>query len=160
VSDVWILNASPVILFARINRLDLIGQLAARVVVPDAVISEIRAGEADDPSSRVALDFVEPCHAADLRVPDNIAPWDLGPGETQVIAQAIHASAWAVLDDLAARRCAATHKIPVIGSLGIILRAKRKGIIENAAPWIMKLKFAGMYLDETLIQKVLTEFGE
>ena len=159
-SETWVLNASPLILFARINRLDLIHQLAGRVMVPDAVIAEIRAGEADDPFARVGLDFAEPNRTADSAVPDSVDHWDLGFGETQVIVQALHASAWAALDDLAARRCAATHQIPVIGSMGIVLRAKSKGLIETAAPWIEKLKIAGMYADDGLIQKVLAITGE
>ncbi len=159
-NEAWVLNASPIILFGRIDRLDLIDRLAPRLMIPDAVIDEIRGGRSEDVSARIGLDFAEPYRAADLPVPHNIAHWDLGRGETQVITQALDAAAWAVLDDLAARRCAATYNIPVIGSIGILLRAKRKGILENVAPWMMKLKAAGMYVDEMLIQKVLADVGE
>jgi len=151
VNEAWVLNASPIILFGRIDRLDLIDRLAPRLMIPDAVIDEIRGGRSEDVSARIGLDFAEPYRAAH---------WDLGRGETQVITQALDAAAWAVLDDLAARRCAATYNIPVIGSIGILLRAKRKGILENVAPWMMKLKAAGMYVDEMLIQKVLADVGE
>ncbi|PYI95091.1 MAG: hypothetical protein DME98_17765 [Verrucomicrobia bacterium] len=72
----------------------------------------------------------------------------------------LHESDWILLNLIAARRCAATYNIPVIGSIGILLRAKRKGILENVAPWMMKLKAAGMYVDEMLIQKVLADVGE
>src|SRR5437870_2580243 len=143
VSETWVLNAFPIILFARVDGLDLIHRLAAKLTVPQAVITEVRAGEPDDPFARAALSFGESYRTDDLPVPDGVAHWDLGSGETQVIVHALHAPAWAVLDDLAARRCAATHQIPVIGSIGIVLRAKSKGLVDAAAPWIEKLKAAG-----------------
>ncbi|HWG96823.1 MAG TPA: hypothetical protein VN647_07040 [Nitrospira sp.] len=44
VSDVWVLNASPVILLGKIGRPDLLESLAAEAVVPNAVFLEIQAG--------------------------------------------------------------------------------------------------------------------
>src|SRR5207249_10658185 len=126
VNEAWVLNASPIILFGRIDRLDLIDRLAPRLMIPDTVIDEIRGGRSEDVSARIGLDFADPYRAADLPVPHNIAHWDLGRGETQVITQSLDAAAWAVLDDLAARRCAATYNIPVIGSIGILLQPSAK----------------------------------
>ena len=159
-SEAWVLNASPLILFARINRLDIIDQLANPIVIPDAVIDEIRAGEAEDPSARLGLAFAQTRRTSNLTVSSSVAHWDLGSGESQVIAHAIQIAAWAVLDDLAARRCATAHQIPVVGSLGIILRGKRKGLFGSAAPWITKLRAAGMYLDDHLVQQVLASIEE
>jgi predicted nucleic acid-binding protein len=160
VSEGWVLNASPLILFARINALDIIDKLANPIIVPDAVIDEIRAGEADDASTPVALGYAEPRRAVNLTVSESISNWDLGLGESQVICRAILSEAWAVVDDLAARRCAKAHHIPIIGSLGIILRAKRRGFVDRAAPWITRLKTAGMYIDGRLVRDVLGDLGE
>jgi predicted nucleic acid-binding protein len=124
VNETWVLNASPIILLGRIHRLDLIKKLSGETIVPDAVIDEIRAGQADDPTANAGLSFAEPQRAPNRLLPDSVAHWDLGAGESQVIAHALQGSHWAVLDDLSARRCAATHQIPVVGSLGIILRAR------------------------------------
>jgi hypothetical protein len=73
----------------------------------------------------------------DVGVITSIEHWDLGPGESQVIALCISGSRSAVLDDRAARRCAAAHNVPVIGTLGIVLRfdgetADRKRPLEPA----------------------------
>ena len=48
----WVLNASPLILLARIGREDLLLTLADDVVVPQAVAAEVQAGPATDPVSR------------------------------------------------------------------------------------------------------------
>jgi predicted nucleic acid-binding protein len=48
VSEAWVIDASPLILFSRIGRLDLIERIAPAILVPDAVIEEIGAGQAKD----------------------------------------------------------------------------------------------------------------
>ena len=65
-----------------------------------------------------------------------------------------------VLDDRAARRCAAAHNVPVIGSLGVALRCKRCGLIDKARPLLLRLIEAGMYLDERFLEDALNTVGE
>jgi predicted nucleic acid-binding protein len=57
VSEAWVVNASPLILFSRIGRLDLIERLAPTILVPNAVIEEIRAGQHKDPTAAAALEW-------------------------------------------------------------------------------------------------------
>ena len=128
-SEAWVVNASPLILFSRIARLDLIERLAPAILIPNAVIEEVRAGQQKDPTATAALAWAAKYHVA---VITSIEHWDLGSGESQVIAHCIGGSRWAVLDDRAARRCAAAHNVPVIGTLGIVLRSKQKRLIESA----------------------------
>ena len=63
-------------------------------------------------------------------------------------------------DDLAARRCAATLQIPVLGSIGIVLRAKRAGLLASAAPLMTQLKTSGMYASDEFIRALLSAIGE
>jgi predicted nucleic acid-binding protein len=69
----------------------------------------------------------------DTAVVASIEHWDLGLGEAQVIAQCVDGSRWAVLDDRVARRCAAAHNVPVIGTLGCVRR--RIGKSRALARW-------------------------
>lgn len=66
----------------------------------------------------------------------------------------------AVLDDLQARRCARTLGIPVIGTLGVVLRAKRHGIIGEARPVVARLREVGLYLSDELVERALAHLGE
>jgi predicted nucleic acid-binding protein len=61
-------------------------------------------------------------------IPEAIRAWDLGAGESAVLAWARrNAGALTVMDDLQGRRCAASLGVPVMGTLAIVLAAKRLG---------------------------------
>lgn len=47
-SDLWVVNASPLIVFGKIGQLDLLTRLAREVVVPQVVATEIIAGPEND----------------------------------------------------------------------------------------------------------------
>jgi predicted nucleic acid-binding protein len=49
VSRNWVVNASPLILLAKVGRLDLLPTLANQLVVPASVMAEVQAGPAADP---------------------------------------------------------------------------------------------------------------
>ena len=65
-----------------------------------------------------------------------------------------------MLDDLAARRCAAAHGLPVIGSLGVVLRSKQCGLLAEAKPWVRMLIEAGMSIEGRLLDQALERVGE
>jgi len=95
VSEAWVVNASPLILFSRITRLDLIERLAPRILIPNAVIEEFRAGQRKDPRVVTALKWAERYRVEDIAVIASVQHWDLGRGESQVIAHCIAGSRWA-----------------------------------------------------------------
>jgi predicted nucleic acid-binding protein len=160
VSEAWVVNASPLILFSRIGRLDLIQRLAPKILIPNAVIEEVRAGHQKDPTATATLAWAAKYRIEDVAIITSIEHWDLGPGESQVIAHCIGGSRWTVLDDRAARRCAAAHNVPVIGTLGIVLRLKEERLIEGARPLLSDLVAAGMFLDDEFVDRVLASVGE
>jgi predicted nucleic acid-binding protein len=89
VSEAWVVNASPLILFSRIGRLDLVERLTPTILVPNAVIEEVRAGQGKDPTAPAALKWAARHRVDDATVAASIEHWDLGAGESQVIAQCI-----------------------------------------------------------------------
>ncbi len=99
----WVLNASPLIVLARVGLEHLLWELPDKVVVPHTVIAEIEAGPTDDPARRVMAErrFLA-VHVAPL---PQILAWDLGAGETEVLSYPLRHPDWtAILDDAAARR--------------------------------------------------------
>ena len=65
-----------------------------------------------------------------------------------------------MIDDQAARRCADVLGVRCIGTLGIVLRAKRLGRIPAARPVVERLRAAGMYLSERVLTPALELVGE
>ncbi len=66
----------------------------------------------------------------------------------------------AVLDDRQARRCADSLGIQVKGTLGLVLRAKRRGLIPVARPLVERLLQHRLYLSDDLVEAALAEIGE
>ena len=94
-------------------------------------------------------------------IPEEIIAWDLGAGESSVIALASSpSSSICILDDLAARNCAEVFQLPVIGTLGVLLRAKTAGFVPRLQPEIDRLVDAGSMLAPSVIHKALTLAGE
>ncbi len=156
----WVINASPLILLGKINQLELVKRLASCLIVPQSVLDELAAGTQDH-STQSTLNWAQ-CHAQpDIAVPVSILHWDIGVGESQVLAQCLCIQgSKAVLDDAKARAAAQSHQISLIGTLGIILRAKQSGITAAARPLIEQLLANGSYLSESLIREALRKVGE
>ena len=154
-NEAWVVNASPVIILAKANRLDILDETGVDVVVPEAVAGEILAGPIEDPA-RLVIQAGWGKRVAVESIPDEVLEWSLGPGESAVIATVLQlGSGVAVLDDAKARACARVLGVSVMGTLGLVLRAKRKGRIESAARVISSLRRVGLFLDNDVVKKAL-----
>ncbi len=157
----WVCNASPIICLAKIGCPHLLVDLNPRLIIPHGVAQEVEAGPPDDlgllwihgPGAAFVWPSPIPIHS--------IAAWDLGQGETEVLeTAAAEPGLTVVIDDLAARNCAAAHKIPVIGTLGVLILAKRALRIQSVGPLLEALRAAGLRADDALAARVLRLAGE
>ena len=156
----WVVNASPLIVLGKLSQIDLIVKLADVLVIPEAVVHEIEKGEASDPAKIWLADdgreFVK-------IAPTNhvIQSWDLGLGESHVLSWALANTNYeAILDDFAARQCAQTLSIPVRGTLGILLLAKKTGLITKIEPLIDALLAAGFHIAPSVLKTIRNLAGE
>jgi len=158
--SVWIVNASPVIALAKVRQLQLLDALGGEVWLPEAVAIELVAGPEGDPARMaVVANWGRRCSPS--AIPDTVVEWGLGAGETAVLAVAMERQpATAVLDDGMARSAARALGIPLIGTLGVVVRARRVGIIPSAGTVMRDLKDVGLRLDDTLVGAVLERIGE
>jgi len=160
-NESWVLDASPIILLGKADLLKTVSPLAKLWIIPEGVIREVEAKRPIDSylseisyGSEVAKENV-------TKINPSIAAWDLGRGESEVLTLALERSGTGVvLDDLQARKCAALFDISFIGSLGLILLAKRKGLLNLAKPEIERLKAVGLYIDSIMLARILTRIGE
>ena len=74
---------------------------------------------------------------------------DLGPGETGVLLLALEGNdPVVILDDALARRHAESLGIRLTGTLGILLDAKRRGLVPAVAPLVGDLQRLGFSLSD------------
>ena len=66
----------------------------------------------------------------------------------------------AMVDDRAARRCASTFGIQTLGTLGMLILAKRRGAIPSVTEPMMKLKEAGLWISDDLLRLVQSRSNE
>ena len=158
--EIWIINASPLILLGKLGRTDFLERLARQVIVPQAVFREIAAGATGDVAMEVALGWAATRVQDDILVPPSISAWDLGAGESQVLSHCLAGGHRAVLDDGEARAAAKVHSVPLVGSLGVILRARKAGLIPAARPLVEQLIESGSYLAADLVRQALHKVGE
>jgi len=150
----WVLNASPLIVLARIGQEHLFQELADEIVIPRAVAEEIEAGPAGDPARQALASGQFP--VVDAAPSPEILAWDLGTGETAVLSFALAEPGWTViLDDGAARNCARSFGLSLKGTLAIVILAKQRGLVSSAAEILRSLLATGFRLDEQVIREVL-----
>lgn len=86
---------------------------------------------------------------------------DLGPGETEVLALALEAAAPIVIfDDALGRQAAEFLKLRLTGTLGLLLDAKRKGLIARVGPVLDELQALGFRVAAHTRTAVLKLAGE
>jgi predicted nucleic acid-binding protein len=71
-----------------------------------------------------------------------------------------HPDFWAVIDDREARRCAMALHCRHMGTLGIMVLAKKRGVIPSIRRSLERLKEAGLWLSDALIDQVCRKSGE
>lgn len=154
-------NASPLIFLSRAGLLDMLKLEGEEIVVPKTVAEEIQRRGSDDLTARAIEKTTWLTIVETPPIPDAIRAWDLGEGEASALAWGyINPGTVVIVDDLAARRCAATFGIPVRGTLGLVLTAKKMGLIPEARPVLEKLRQSGMYLSDRVLNQALAFVGE
>jgi len=129
--DAVVINASPLITLFRSGQADLLPQLFKRIVVPQAVWQEVVQDDWDDPPARELRQQSWPVLES-VDISPRVAAWSLGAGESAVLSYALaHPPLRAVIDDMDARRCAQTLGISIFGTGGLLVLAKRRGLLRS-----------------------------
>lgn len=151
-------DAGPLIALGRLDLLALLPALFAQVQVPQAVLREClaRPDNADAGRIRAAVDqgWLTPCDATP------IIKEGLDLGERAAIARALEIGAAFLADDRAARQYATELGLVVVGTLGVLVQAKRAGHVAAIEPLIESLRAGGQRLSHTAVAEALAAAGE
>lgn len=146
-----VFDAGPLIAFHQIDRLELLRHMFGSVVAPAAVALEVT------PSVGVLPDWVAVHPVLAFPRYSRI----IGAGERAAIALTIQLSAdFVVLDDLDARTSAIELGLTLIGSLGLLVRAKERRVIGEVQTLMDAMISQGFYVSEGLYRDILSLAGE
>lgn len=156
-----ICDASPLILLAKIEALDLLPLAAPRLLIPRAVWNEVVIQRTMRPEvEQIRQRFADAVVEADQALAAAYA-LQVDSGEAEALALAAqHPQGVLLMDDARGRRLALASGFRVFGTLGLIVRAKRSGQISEASPYLNRLKQHGLFVTPALIAQVLKACAE
>jgi uncharacterized protein len=155
-------DTSPIANLAAIGRLALLQSLYGRIVIPEAVYSEIIAGGEDAGATQLpALDWIETRKVAGEALV-NLLRIELDAGEAETIALALESKAdLLLLDERRGREAAARLGLTFIGLLGVLVEAKHRAVIPIVKPLLDELIVrAGFWVTRDLYSRVLSAVDE
>ena len=160
---VVVADASPLIFLSRLGLLKVLPQLFESITIPQAVLREVNRGGGILPGAS-EINKLRWLKVVDIEsdvVLRQALTGDLGAGESEAIVLALESKADLLLvDDRSARAAARRLQLQIRGTLGILLDAKRAGLIEDLEPHLDRLVSIGAWLSPQLQQRVLSKAGE
>lgn len=158
-----VINTGPIIaLVAATGSLGWLASLYRNVWLPHEVDEELSVGGPISPEPalvRAAGDVIR--LLPPLRGLPAFLTHELDRGEASVIQTALERDvATVAIDEKAGRRVARLHGLKVTGSLGILVRAKKEGLLAGLDQSIRRMRSQGIWLSEDLIRQALAEVGE
>lgn len=157
--DKVIVNSTPVIGLANIGKLDVLRQMYGTITIPQAVFDEIKS-----PSVQRQVNanrdwiVVEQINDSSQKQMYR-AKLHAGEVEVMILAQEKKADL-VILDDNAAKKTAKFLGLRVIGTLGILVLAKKRGYIKEVSPVLDALKRDGFFVSDDLCDLVLRQADE
>lgn len=149
--DILIPDTSCLIFLDKIGELDIIQKLYKRTIVTKEI-----AEEYIDPLKN----WIEIEEAKEKRY-QKVLEQTIDKGEASIVILALETKSSVVsIDDLKARKVAKTLELRITGTLGIIYKAKKEGLIKSTKEAIEKLKQVDFRISEKLEQEIIRLSGE
>jgi predicted nucleic acid-binding protein len=156
---ILVADCSALIALSVCNSLNLLEHLFDSVVVPEAVYNE--ATQSNKKEAHALKAFLQgKVRQVDLQAYVFLDAFaDMGETEAMLLYKQISADKL-LIDDRRGRKVAKINRISTIGSLGVLLAAKEKGLVEYVSPLLLQIENSDIYLSQKLIATVLELAGE
>jgi len=140
-----IIDTSSLIALERINLLQILCKIYKEVVIPESVIKEF---------GNLSLSCLSIRKVESNLLKLLITDLNLGKGEADVIALASQTGLKIIIDDLKARKVAENMGLKLTGTIGVLLKAERLGLIASAQEKVRELREKGFYVSEQLLEDI------
>lgn len=145
-----VVNAGPLIALARIGQLDLLPKLFGEIVIPAAAYREVTQDQNLPGAAAIQrAEWIRVSEVSDRAAVERFSFW-LDAGESEVLVLAQELGMTAAIDERRGRNIAAALGIPQTGTIGILLTAKKAGLIPLVAPLLDQLSANGVRISSHL----------
>jgi len=155
-------DASVLIGLSAINRLIILQSLFGELLIPEAVYREIvTAGKGRPGEHQVqAATWIRYQAVVNLSLSADLQG-KLDDGEAEAITLAVEVGADILLmDERRGRQLAKSHGLRPLGTVGVLLRARRVGLIGSLQADLDALLHMGFRISQAIYHKALIEVGE
>lgn len=157
-----IVNSTPLIVLSNIGKLDLLRKLYKEIYIPQAVFDEVTEKQ-DSACQEIKnhTDWIHVCAIKDFSAKRMYqAKLHDGEVEVMILAQESPKADLVILDDNAAKKTAKYLGLTVTGTLGILLKSKKNGFIDNITELLDKMLDNGFFVSPEIQKLVKTSAGE
>lgn len=153
-------DTSPITNLIHINQLELLNKLFGEIIIPDKVFGELSVYE----NQKITVenhDWILVKSVKDKKLIKKLEKQlDLGESQAIVLAKELEADIL-IIDERKGRKTAKEYGLRIIGLLGVLIQAKKKGYIENLKPILNKLiEEIGFRVSKNLYSRILKEVDE
>ena len=153
-------DTSPVIALIRINQIQLLPALFQEVIIPSSVKKELdaaRFNEAELTTYNNCSWLTEKSVKGKINLNSDL---DKGEIEAIALAKELHAD-FLLIDEKAGREAALKEGVRIIGVVGLLLLAKRNGLVKEVKILLDALiAKSDFWISERLYNSVLVQAGE
>lgn len=155
-------DAGPLIALSTIGQVSLLPQLFRKIYIPGAVYDEVVLRGLGRPGEEEvrAADWIVVTAIRD-RLAASLLLDELDAGESEALVLAAELPAQLILlDESRARIKAGQRGLAAMGMLGVLLLAKRQGLLTKVSPHLQALQRRSFRMSESVYRAVLVEAGE
>ena len=151
-------DTTPISNLLHIDKIFLLAELFDAVYIPKAVANEVNMAFSDFGEWRKSLEggqiIIQP--VLNTMLSKQMTPL-LHQGEAEAISLALEKKAkLCLIDDKDGRIIAQSNNLPITGTLGILLKAKKTGLVSSVKPLIDELRTEhNFWVRDDMYQKVL-----
>lgn len=152
-------NSTPLIAFARIGELELLHRLIQYVLVPEAVWNEVMETGGRPGAAEIRTATWGEVRAVRVIPLEIVSLLDRGELEAIALAEEIAADKL-LIDERAARAIATARGLKIIGTAGLLARAKQRGMITASRPFLERMQAQGIRYSQRFVEAFLRQLGE
>ena len=157
-----VVNTTPLIALSHVGQLSVLKQLYGEITIPEAVYKELSV-KTDSICKRVVDASLDWIHVEKIQnqMAKTMYKTQLHDGEVEVMILSKEIGADVVIiDDANAKKHAKYLGLPVTGTLGVLIKAKQEGYIEDLKSVLHQMIDHGIYMSNNLIELCLKQVGE